>query len=90
MVKPFLYPTPIDIIVLLEFSHYLRRSFSNLIRINPYGSIIWHAELPQATENDAYVDVELKDGILMAWSWSGYRTVISPDSGRIVQKTITK
>ena len=83
-------PNTDNMIVLLEFSHYPRRSFSNLIRMRPDGSIIWHAELPQAAANDAYVDIELREGSLLAWSWSGYRTVISPDSGIIVQKTITK
>lgn len=83
-------PNTDDVIVLLEFSHHPRRSFSNLIRMRPDGSITWHAELPKAAANDAYVDIELRDGSLVAWSWSGYKAIIAPDSGSIIQKTVTK
>jgi len=88
--KAILLPYANDLIVLLEYAYHPRRPFRNLIRMRPDGSIIWHAELPQATANDAYVDIELTGGSLLAWSWSGYRVVIDPVSGKIIQKTFIK
>ena len=83
-------PNTNDIIVLLEYSHNPKHSFNNLIRIGPDGSIIWYAELPKTAANDAYVEMELRENSLLAWSWSGYKAVIDLNSGNIVQKAFTK
>ena len=86
--KAIALPDISDMMVLLAYPHHPRRLFSNLIRMRPDGSIVWHAELP--TGNDAYVDIEFRDGSLSAWSWSGYKALVDLDSGSIALKTFTK
>ena len=39
---------------------------------------------------DTYVDVDLFEEKLKAWSWSCYMVVIVWDTGKIVSKTFTR
>jgi hypothetical protein len=62
----------------------------NLHRKGRDGTIVWTAELPEVDGADAYVAVSLDRGALIAHSWSCFRVVIDPDSGRILESEFTK
>jgi hypothetical protein len=69
------------------------RPFPNIVRCNSRGEIIWAAELPEAQplgQPDAYVSAAGVDGHLVANSWSGFRVLIDPATGKIVSIEFTK
>lgn len=63
-------------------------SARNLIKVRKDGSIAWRAEAPPEFGN--YVDIDLQNGDLMAWSWSCYLLKLDPEKGTILDKSFTK
>jgi hypothetical protein len=79
-----------DCIVLYPYMSSQQRIFDNLVRCRCDGSVVWRAELPETSEWDAYVAVQLgKDG-LTANSWSCWYVTLDPDTGRILSARFTK
>lgn len=64
--------------------------FQNLVAVDVNGCILWKAELPDSTGGDVYLDVNFQGDLLVAHSWSGFKVVIDPESGRILSKEFTK
>jgi hypothetical protein len=77
-------------IVLYEYyrSDHPYGGFENLIRINPDGSIVWRAELPEG--DDKYVHASMADGRLLAHSYDGYEVEIDLEDGKIISKVFSK
>ncbi len=63
-------------------------SFQNLVRIRPFGSIIFRAELPVG--DDTYVSAEISNGELFANSWGCYRVHLDISTGTVLQRVFTK
>jgi hypothetical protein len=68
-----------DKIVLFDYS----KSFSNVIRCKPDGSVAWRAELPTAS-NDAYTNIEWKDSLLVGFSKSCVSVTFDLETGKII------
>ncbi len=81
-------PDSDDFLVLLRYDRG-PKTFQNLLRIRPDGSVVWQAELPDRIF-DTYVGMEWSDGRLTAGSWSGFEVVLDPDTGRILSQKFTK
>jgi hypothetical protein len=63
-------------------------TFENLLRIAPDGTIQWTAQLPQS--HDSFTAVSIRDGRIVAQSWSCFLVEIDRTTGRIVEKTFCK
>lgn len=63
-------------------------SFDNLVRVRPFGSIVWRAQLPAT--GDVYTAAEISQGALSAFSCGCYRVRVDFDTGRITEKAFTK
>jgi outer membrane protein assembly factor BamB len=79
-----------DCIVLYHYMSGHKRFFQNLVRCRHDGTIVWRAELPDAAIGDVYVSVGLRDGQLVANSWSCYLVVLDPETGQILSTRFTK
>lgn len=63
----------------------------NLVGVGPDARVSWRAELPETGESDAFVSIELtEDGLIAASTWSGYRVLISPNTGALIGQEFTK
>src|SRR5580693_9184731 len=63
-----------DVIVLCNADERRERGpFRNLLRVAPDGSVVWRADLPGETGDDAYVAVRWVGGKLVANTWSAHR-----------------
>jgi hypothetical protein len=63
----------------------------NLVRVDSNAKVAWRAEPPKPGESDAFVSIALlEDGLISASTWSGYRVVISPDTGAVIRMDHTK
>jgi hypothetical protein len=80
-----------DGIVLYEYYRPERTygCFDNLVRVRPFGSVLWRAELP-SNETDSYTAAEISEGALSAYSWSCYRVRIDLETGRITERVFSK
>lgn len=76
-------------IALLDPMKRPRQSFANLIRCSPLGSVIWQAD-PPTSFNESYVEFDLSDDAIIAWSWSGYRLIVGIERGEILSKKFGK
>ena len=91
VVKTQSLPDSDDAIVLLDYSSGdPRRDFRNILRCRPDGSVAWQAELPDPSSGDAYVDMAVSSGGVIARSWSGYRVLLDRATGSIQQSVFTK
>jgi hypothetical protein len=79
-----------ECIVLLDRDCWPKRPFANLVKINFNGNLLWSAQLPPIGGNDVYVDASWTKGELSANSWSCYRTIIDPETGKIQSSEFTK
>ena len=61
---------------------------NNLALFDASGCFVWRAELPQS--HDDFVDVEIRAGSLIAWTFGGYLVELDTETGRILQSTFTK
>jgi hypothetical protein len=66
------------------------KSFRNLLRLRPDGSVARRAELPDASGADDYVTAVLGPEGLTADSWSGCRVTVDLGSGRILSRVFAK
>jgi hypothetical protein len=67
--------------------------FPNLLRRDRNNHVIWIATLPDplaTARPDSYVDIQWEQSAIAANSWSGFRVLIDPDTGRIVEGEFTK
>lgn len=80
-----------DFIQLIPY-HSLGRPkhFQNLSRCSTSGRIVWTAELPTRSENDAYVEAQIEGNQVIAWSWSCFRVKLNLESGVIEDTVFTK
>lgn len=63
----------------------------NLLGVGSDAHVSWRAELPTTGQSDAFVSIELtEDGLIAASTWSGYRVLISPDTGAVIGQEFTK
>jgi hypothetical protein len=85
-------PGSSDFIQLLPYDGLHRpKHFRNLLRCSESGESLWVAELPTGSgDNDAYVNAEVREGRVFAWSWSCYRVELNLDSGTIENSIFTK
>jgi hypothetical protein len=81
-----------DFIQLIPYDSLGRpKHFKNLSRCSASGETLWIAELPESPgSNDAYVDAQIENGRLIAWSWSCYRVALNLESGAIENSIFTK
>jgi hypothetical protein len=68
------------------------KRFQNLQRIEQARSVVWKAELPDASEAlpDFYVSFEIRGERLFANSWSCYRVEIDTANGALISQVFTK
>lgn len=59
------------------------KCFYNPLLVDWTLAVVWRAELPSSAGANAYVDVEVSDDIIRAWSWDGWHCIIDETSGRI-------
>ena len=62
--------------------------FRNIICTDRIGNTIWRAELPR--NPDAFIDMILNEGTVLARTWSGYAVRIDPTTGRIISHDFVK
>lgn len=63
----------------------------NLVGVASDASVSWRAELPTSGESDAFVSIEVgQDGLISASTWSGFRVLVSPDTGAVLRQEFTK
>src|SRR5207244_1323911 len=68
--------------------------FQNLARLHPDGSEVWRAQLPQLeppNRFDSYVAAQWdQEGRLVANTWSGFRAILDPETGVVLDTIFTK
>lgn len=64
----------------------------NLVKVNTDAEVVWRGELPDQTSSDCFLAVHVSpDGdTIEAWTWSGYRVLLSTDSGTLLDSSFTK
>lgn len=63
----------------------------NLVKIDATANIVWRGELPTTTQADCFVSLDLApSGDVSASTWSGYRVVLSRETGRLMDRVFTK
>jgi len=70
-----------DAVILLDYMAG-PRNFANLIRMAPSGKVLWRAEPPETSADDAYVECRWQGDALVANSWSGYLVEIDLATGK--------
>jgi hypothetical protein len=60
--------------------------FPNLIGVSTDGVVVWTAAVPTSTTGDCFVGVGSAEDRFVATSWSGWRHVIEPMTGAIVDR----
>lgn len=86
VIRAVALPGTEDCVALIEYCE--QRATSNLARISPDGTVVWRVS--PAPEFGPYVNVGIRDGTLVAWSWSGYMVKIDPNVGSISEKVFVK
>jgi len=79
-----------DCLVLLGRVAGSPKVFENLVRCRPDGSIVWRAELPEPRGGEAYVHVSWCGAEIAANSWSGFKVILDPETGKIRSAKFTK
>jgi hypothetical protein len=82
-------PGSSDAVILLDYMTG-PKNFANLIRITPGGSVLWRAQPPEVSTNDAYVEVRWRGDALIANSWSGYLVQIDLTTGKPTSSEFVK
>lgn len=66
-------------------------SVRNLVKVNANAEILWRGELPSGATGDSFVSFSAgADGAISASTWSGYRVLLSVDSGILLDQEFTK
>lgn len=75
-------------IVLLDMPAKKEPNFGNLLCLNRDGSLEWKAELPET--NDAFVSLQMIEGVLSANTWNGFHVTLNPATGKSMQWKFVK
>ena len=75
-------------VLLLDPDSDKRPVFENLVCIDQIGAIVWKARL--SSNPDVFLDVEMTSGGLLASTWSGYKILLDPSTGRALKRTFVK
>jgi len=62
----------------------------NLVAIDEHGTILWRSKLPTTHPTDAFTEMEVLDEGISAFSWSGHRVLIDPQTGVTLDDEFTK
>lgn len=63
----------------------------NLVKVNAEARVIWRGELPDGSSGDCFVSLEVEEsGDVSASTWSGYRVILSRETGRLLDRQFTK
>ena len=73
-----------DCVVIVEHPN----ESSQLMRVRADGRVVWR--ISATSQFESYVDLAIKEGRLVAWSWTGYRLTVDPNSGSILEKIFVK
>lgn len=63
-------------------------SFHNLVRVRPFGTIVWRAQLPATP--DVYTSAEILQNAISVFSFSCHRVLIDFETGHITDRIFTK
>lgn len=75
-------------LVLLDMAASKQKVFENLLCVERSGNVVWKAELPD--QPDAFVSFQKTAEGLVANTWSGYRVVLNPTTGKLVERQFVK
>jgi outer membrane protein assembly factor BamB len=76
--------------VLLDYRSMQSGAARNLICLAVDGEIVWQASLPTDSPSDAFVSLDVVGERIIAHSWTGYRSIIDPKTGDIIDRTFEK
>jgi hypothetical protein len=62
--------------------------FENLVCIDQIGAIVWKAGL--SSNPDVFLDMEMTSAGVLASTWSGYKILLDPETGRTLKRTFVK
>lgn len=63
----------------------------NLVKVNADAEVLWRGELPGDGPSDCFVGFSAADdGDVVASTWSGYRVLLSGDTGVLLVRHFTK
>ena len=80
-----------QVIVLMEYTAQQSiQQFRNLVAYSLNNKQMWEAELPTTSGVEAYVDADIDNEELRAFSFSCFRCLINLDNGKIKKKTFAK
>ncbi len=74
-------------ILLLDPDSNKRPVFENLVCIDQSGAIVWKARLSSKPD---VLDMQMTSGGVLASTWSGYKILLDPSSGRALKRTFVK
>jgi hypothetical protein len=76
------------VILLDRFPPIRPKAFKNLFCIERDGTVVWTAGLYQT--HDSFVDAELREEGLIAYTWSCFRVTMNPETGQVISEVFTK
>ena len=63
----------------------------NLFGVSYGGKILWQIEKMEHVSNDSpYMGIAKKNEMLSAYNWDGFRYLINPETGKIIDKEFVK
>jgi len=75
-----------SIVVLLSNEAVVQKRLYNLVSLDYTGEITWRGELPTAKGvPDSFLKVELIDGEIIGYSWSGFLCKLASATGKIIE-----
>ena len=83
VVRAVALPETEDCVALVECPN----EWSHVIRVRTDGTVVWRVS---ERSLESYVDLALKNGRLVVWSFSGYLFTVNPDCGSILEKLFVK
>ena len=63
---------------------------ANLVAIDARGRLLWRAQLPTPSSTDGFTSLDIIERGVSAFSWSGHRLLIDPDTGSTISDEFTK
>ena len=75
-------------VILLDPNASEKGAFKNLFCAERDGTIAWTAELPET--HDAFVNVQMGEDGLLAYSWSGFNVTLNATTGQAIRYEFTK
>jgi len=78
-----------DYIILLDYYEASQAKLrANLRRLKMTGEVVWMASAPGSS--DIFINVDLRGGRLVAWTWEGFMMTVDHDTGRVDEAVSTK